>query len=313
VQGQYRDRLVDPRRRVHLDSGWRSNRIAEPTWPLLAGLLNDDPDLSGIRYLALGGGRDDWDERGGLATSEERLEREVHRIRVEPEHRCYLDADGERSDVPTARLEIRVVVAGGKIEGSLREFGLVGGDATDERDSGFLVNHVAHPRIDLARGDTLTRQVRLALRPQPRWRHAPAHWLGAQPSDVLVGIGEVYAAALRQDGVATVADVAEMEPTQLRRALPFIPLVQLRAKARLTLRTAAGLRTPAALHGHTAWDVVATPAADLADDVGVDVEEAERVREQLGALELTLNHDYLARLTVGRLVLAVRQTDDELR
>lgn len=313
VRGQYRDEVAGPAGDVRVARGWAPNRIAEPIWPLLAGLLKDDPDLSGILYLAFGAGRDEWDQGEGLVTPEERLEHEVYRTRVEPEHRTYLDAEGEEVDDPTTRLQLRVVVTGHKVEGPLREFGLFGGDATDEPDSGFLINHVVHPRLDLESRDTLTRQVRLALRPQPRWLHAPPHWLGDQPSDVLVGIGEIYAAALSGEGVDTVADVAEMEPTQLRHVMPFVPLVQLRAKARLTLRTAAGLRTPAALHGHSAWDVVSTPAADLAEDAGVSTEEAARVREQVGALELTVNHDYLGVLTVGQLVFGGSIQEEDLQ
>lgn len=306
MRGQYRDQVAGPDGLVLLRRGWARNRIAGPAWPLLAGLLKGDPDLSGILFLALGAGSAAWDRDEGLATPEGRLEREIHRVRIEEKDRSYLDHDGERIDSPAPRLELRVAVAGAQVEGPLREFGLFGGDATEDPDSGFLINHVVHRRIDLDRGDTLRRQVRLTLRPQAHWLHAPSHWLGDEPSDVLVGIDRVYAAALREEGVETVADVAEMEPTQLRGVMPFVPMVKLRAKARLTLRTATGLRAPAGLHGHTAWQIVSTPASDLAEDGGVSAEEGERVREQLGALELTLNHDYLGTLTVGRLVLGGR-------
>jgi hypothetical protein len=120
--------------------------------------------------------------------------------------------------------------------------------------------------------------------------------------EVLGGIGSHYAAELADAGIGTVEELARAEPLDLRQQVPLIRLVEFRAKARLTLRTASELPPVPGLYDRTVWEVLVTPTATLAADAGVAEEVASRVREKVSALELTLDHRFLRRVTLAELV-----------
>ena len=77
--------------------------------------------------------------------------------------------------------------------------------------------------------------------------------------------------------------------------------VELRAKARMALRTVAGVKPVVELNNLTAWEVLASPAATLIADSGAPADVVLRLQEQAGALQLTLDNRYLRQVTVGRL------------
>jgi hypothetical protein len=186
---------------------------------------------------------------------------------------------------------------------TVREFGLFGGDASGDRDSGYLINYVIHPRLDLQAGATLTRRLRLTLCPDVSsdWLEVPQHWLGGAPVERLDGIGAAYASALAGAGVDTIGALAKAEPALLDVELPPMKLVELRAKARLTLRTASELATIPELLDRTARQILVTPTATLAADAQAPEAAAERLREQVSALQLTLDNRFLRRVTIGEL------------
>jgi hypothetical protein len=190
---------------------------------------------------------------------------------------------------------------------TLREFGLFGGDASEAPNSGYLVNYVVHPRLDLRPGETLSRRVRLSFRSseakgEHEWLNVPDHWLGGSPVTAIDGVGKKFEEALKAARVRTVAELARMEPTQGgRRSLPVTKLVELRAKARLALRAVADVAPMPALKNRSIIDILTVPPAALARDAEVPASAAQRLREQLGALQLALDASTLRRLTLERL------------
>jgi len=304
MRGAYRDTFIDVPGKRTPDPGWRRNVIVGTCWPLMTGLLKNDPDLRGILYWAVGEGVAEWDDSslsGSPGVSS--LRSEVGRIPIDPEAMVYLDAAGEPSVQPTPRLEVRA-----RFEWSadqvLREFGIFGGDASEDPDSGQLINYVVHDRLDMAAGSALERQIRFSFRREGigRWLDPADHWLGTRPVGLIDGVGEAFAAALAEEGIESIDDLARCEPINDRGTVPLIPLVELRSKARLALRVASEIRVPEAFHARTAWDVLVTPTATLALDAGTDEDEASWLREKIGALELSLNHRFLSRITVGELM-----------
>lgn len=307
MRGIYRDVVRDRFGRMVADSGWRTNTIVESAWPLIAGLLKNDPALRGIGYWAVGTGRAGWDlAHPAIDAAAARLSEEFDRMPVAPEAVVYIGGDGNPSREPTPCIEAGVVFSWNQ-DRVLREFGLFGGDATEAAGSGTLINYVIHPRVDIAAGRSLSRRLRFTLAPNAgiRWHAVPEHWLGDVPAERIDGVGGVSAGVLNQAGVATIRDLARIEPMDMGEDLDLMRMVELRAKARMALRTAASLKPLAGLNDRTLWDILATPADALIADAGGAAEAVLQLREQVGALQLTLDNRYLRRVTVGRLAQRV--------
>lgn len=304
MRGIYRDVVDDASGRCRHDSGWASNTIMRSAWPLVAALLRGEEGLGGIRFWAVGEGDPAWDVAPAAASPEiERLHAEIDREKVGSESMTYLDEQGAASDRPTPRLEISLTFSW-PVARTLREFALVGGDAGERPDTGYLVNYVIHRRLDLPAGSKLTRKLRLTLDPSSATGPSalPGHWLSREPIEIIDGVGPAYALTLRTVAIETVGDLARCEPSRLKVGVPLMRLVELHARARLALQAAAALGTAeAALHPLSVGAVLSTSPAKLAG--GLDIEEAPvaRVAEQVGILQLTLDQGFLAGWNVGQL------------
>jgi hypothetical protein len=266
-------------------------------------LLKNDPALAGILYWAVGAGDPGWDTSTATPSpGADRLHLESARIAVDSENIAYLNPDGSVSATPTSCIEIGAVF-GWPEDRQLREFGLFGGDASEAANSGTLINYVIHPRIDLNGGANLTRRIRLSIKPDlgPDWLGLPRHWLGLQDVQQIDGVGEVYAQTLRSIGVGTIRELAQIEPVAVRQQLPLMRGVELRAKARMALRTADGIRSINGLNDRSPWDVLTTPLDTLVADTGATPEQVSRLIEQAGALQLALDNNYIRQITIGQL------------
>lgn len=94
MRGTYRDVVRDPFGWTLADSGWRSNTIVLAAWPLMAGLLKNDPSLRGILFWAVGAGLSAWDAmRPAADTAATQLAEELDRMPVAPETIAYIGAD----------------------------------------------------------------------------------------------------------------------------------------------------------------------------------------------------------------------------
>lgn len=163
LKGCYRDVVTDVMGKVRSDTGWRSNLIVENCDRLLAAMMKRHEGLQGILYLSVGEGQDEWDAAQPTITpSNSKLNKELLRRPLEADQIAYLEGQNQE---PTNHLEITAEFHGADLVSnsfqSLREFGLFGGNATEAPDSGFMINYVIHPRIDLTPEVTLIRRVRL--------------------------------------------------------------------------------------------------------------------------------------------------------
>jgi hypothetical protein len=304
IRGIYRDQVRDSHGQLTSDSGWLSNTIVDTAWPLFASLLKNQPRLSGIRFWAVGAGDSEWDyNRVATDPKASRLYKETQRLRISREQIIYLGEDGAEAPNPTSRIEIRADFGWPGQDQILREFGLFGGNASKVENSGYLINYVIHPRIDLKAGATLTRHLRLSFRPEigPEWLETPQHWLGSSPVANLVGVGAAQVAALADAGIETIGQLADVEPLTTTVDLPLGQRVDMRAKARLTLRTAAGLSPISGLLDRSAWNIIVTPTATLAAEAGAAEGQVARLRDQVSALKSTLPNRFLQGVTIGEL------------
>jgi hypothetical protein len=305
LYGQYYDQVWDRQGKLIADKGWQSNIVVASTWPLLAGLLKNDPALRGILFLAVGAGNPAWDGvRIPASPATEHLADEIGRRAIPAEDIIYLDPEGGMVATPRLRLGLSVSLSWPDESLTLREFGLFGGNATEDRESGYLINYVIHPRIDLAPGATLARRLELRLdaRGGEDWLIVPEHWLSGLSIRHMDGIHDQFVAILTQAGITTVGALSRIEPVALNVNMPPMNLVELRAKARLLLRTAATLTVIEGLFGHTARQVIETLPASLAEEANAPTATVAWLREQLSIIQVCLNAPVLARTTVGELV-----------
>lgn len=301
MQGRWRDTLISPDGTARRRTPWRSNLIVDGAFSLVAGLLARDRELDGILYWAVGEGDEAWDE-GAPATEPgtTRLARETDRRPVAEGDVRFVEEDGDDASGRTAHLEIRLAFTWERPV-VLREFGLFGGDAREGADSGVMVNHVIHERIELEAGQRLDRELRLSLgrSVDRRWVEVAPHWIGDEPVRRVDGVGELFAAEVARAGFTTVGALATAPPAGGPDGVPRVRFAELRAKARLALRTLPELRPLGRLQRFTVSEVLRTPPERLADEAGVFEDDVVRLREQLATLELALDHRFLGPLTVG--------------
>jgi hypothetical protein len=262
--------------------------------------------------IAVGGGQPEWDAGGsGETRSVTALVAELGRRTVAPEDIAYVDDAGRPSDEVGTRLRLSVTFAAADAVGTLRECGLFLGGTPEDEGPGRLLTYFTHPRIDKAEGMALSRTIRLDLTPRAtsgggrgrrfRWIELPEHWLAELPVETVDGIATAYASALAGEGVTTLGLLAHADPDDLARVLPVMTAVELHAKARLALRSARGVRLPAAMQDRTLRDVIVTPPEELAEEAGATDAAIQRLREQMFVLQVALSDRFLRATTVAEL------------
>jgi hypothetical protein len=306
LRGRYRDLVTDAGGVRVAELPWRLNLLVDSAFTLLATLLKREPGAEGILYWAVGAGRDSWDEARSAPTPwTSSLVDEVERLEVPREAIAFVDERGADVEQPSPNLEVQLVFEWPEEQVTLREFGLFGGDATAQPGSGVMINHVVHERIDLQPRQRLTRQLRLSLgrsaEADRRWLEPSPHWIADADARVIGGVGARIAGVLAGKDIKTLDALANVDP-EADVGLPRVPLIELRTRARLALRTAVELNPPPGLHDVTVSRVLSTPSSDLAHDTGVAETEVVKLREQLSTLELALDHRFLVRMTVGTLM-----------
>ncbi|HEY3141554.1 MAG TPA: PASTA domain-containing protein [Acidimicrobiales bacterium] len=138
-------------------SPWRSNLVTWASADLIGALLTRQPGVRGLLYLAVGAGDSAWDiDAPTPDPSRVALTAEVARLPLTPGTHLTFDR-------ATSTVRVALSLPPGLGTGPLREVGVFGGLAGGAADSGTLVNHLVHDRIDKAEGDRLDREVRLVL------------------------------------------------------------------------------------------------------------------------------------------------------
>lgn len=152
VEGFWKVTQLDEHGQVVEETEWNKNQIqdswAEIACKLFAGSLSGSGSpTNGFLYLAIGEGDASWDlsppNKSRTATQ---LQSEIDRIIINQETDiAYLDPDDETvSASPTRMIELTTLVDYNRAVGSLREFGIVCGEATALANSGKLFNWVSH-------------------------------------------------------------------------------------------------------------------------------------------------------------------------
>jgi hypothetical protein len=165
--GEYLDILTGPRGERLWEGPWRRNLIAEGLRRLLAALVKGDPQGAPLAFWAVGIGEEAWDD-GTLPSDEARRTRtqlfaETGRKEIPPGQITFLGGNfTNRLEVSIEFTTADIPPGPGNQNWRLREFGLFAG-GTLTPNSGILINHRIHPRIDMQDGFTLQRILRLTF------------------------------------------------------------------------------------------------------------------------------------------------------
>lgn len=119
-----------------------SNIIVNTSSILIARLLKDNTEpQKGISYLAVGSGNPSWDLFNPPAptTSQTKLENEFFRKAID--YSTFIHPQtGEPTNAYTNIVDYVVTLGESEAVGPIVEFGLFGGDATEELNSGTMIN-----------------------------------------------------------------------------------------------------------------------------------------------------------------------------
>ncbi len=308
IKGCYYDVLTDSHGRVQ--RGWRSNLIVQDCNLLLAALMKNEINMQGILYLAIGEGEDDWDSsRPAPLITTTKLAKEVARLEITKNQVVYLDNLEKPVETISNRLEITIKFRGEDFISNgfqtVREFGLFGGDATGEQNSGFIINYVIHPRIDLTSDLTFTRKLRLTFS-MGAVQEERVMGIGANlPVISIDGIGDEYAGELGKNGIYYLGDLAEIDPFSPVGTIPQARLKDFRAKARMVSRLGVNPAPFIQLADHSISSLLSKRPEILATDApGLTSEIMKQLQEKLSILHIALDDAHLQQITLSELIKA---------
>lgn len=298
IKGSYCDVLFDERKRVLMRTQWRSNIIVRKCDELLADLLSCRPDRSGIQFWAIGEGKDEWDNKHqSPSINQDKL--------VCEKDRKPTIVNG--SDLYTVEIEASFTGPEGSYW-SLREFGLFGGNATNEPESGYLIDYVIHPRIDLAYNNTLTRRLRFKFNtsgasPSPQ-STATSSTFENLPVRSIDGIGAHYTDELDTYGIRTIKDLVEKIPKAPDFTIPTGKLDEFRAKAKIVLQQKSKLdrQQYETFKDRNLMKLIKETSQNLSKDSDLSIETVEHLKDTLNVLRIVLDDALLKSIKLGDLL-----------
>lgn len=146
IKGEYTDTIRYANGDVEVVKG--ENLIVDGLLRLVTTLLGVKSGYTGLKYWAVGQGNSSWDTSTPDAlTTDTELTNEIGRKQISASDMTWVTSSGSDSSTPTNRLKVRVTFGANECVGTWREFGLFGGNATDSRNSGIMINHKNHSVI----------------------------------------------------------------------------------------------------------------------------------------------------------------------
>ena len=140
------------------------NLVVNSFLNLVMCLLKQQSGYSGIQYWAVGSGADAWDL--SMPTPDinaTRLTAELGRVPISASEVSFLDSDYNVVSTPTNILQIKHTFGTSDCNGVWREFGIFGGNATENLNSGIMINKRHHAIITKTEDMTVERTMRFTL------------------------------------------------------------------------------------------------------------------------------------------------------
>lgn len=159
ITGEFRDIITYADGRQEIREG--HNIIVNDIGKLIACLFKVQSGYSGLQYWAVGSGAEGWDNTNptqALATDTQ-LTNELGRKVISPSNIVFLDSGNSTTGTVTNKIKVTVTFAESECNGTWREFGLFGGNATTTRNSGIMINHKNHAIMVKTNQMTVERQI----------------------------------------------------------------------------------------------------------------------------------------------------------
>lgn len=136
------------------------NSFLNLTMALMAGATG----YAGIQYWAIGSGNASWDsDPVDPAENATQLTNEIGRVAIASSEIKFVDAEYQESATPTNILQIEHSFGANDCNGTWREFGLFGGNATTTANSGIMINKKHHAVLTKTADMTIDRTMRFTL------------------------------------------------------------------------------------------------------------------------------------------------------
>lgn len=157
IKGEYQDIITHEDGTVETTKS--HNLIVDDVYKLIAILLGRRTGYVGLQFWAVGKGLDSWSKTNAPDPSEEDTQL-VHEIGRVPISRMYhvTESHQETSKV-TNRLAVEVKFGKNDCNGTWREFGIFGGGANAEANTGIMINHKTHGAIEKTDQMEITRRI----------------------------------------------------------------------------------------------------------------------------------------------------------
>lgn len=140
------------------------NLIVKSFLKLVMALCKGQSGYGGIQYWAIGSGADSWDtSTPSPEINATRLTNEIGRIAISPAEIVFVDEGGAVSLTPTNIIQITHTFGADDCNGKWREFGIFGGNATSEANSGIMINKKHHNIITKTSDMTIERTMKFTL------------------------------------------------------------------------------------------------------------------------------------------------------
>lgn len=118
----------------------------------------------GISYWAVGSGASSWDNNmPNPELSAIRLTNEIGRVAISSSDISFLNSSGNTTTSPTNVLQVTHTFGTSECNGTWREFGIFGGNATATANSGILMNKRHHAVLTKTSDMTVERVIKFTL------------------------------------------------------------------------------------------------------------------------------------------------------
>ena len=163
TKGEFRDTIYYADGRVEV-TDWNRNLIVSGINNLISALFKNQSGYTGIGYWAVGSGQSSWDTNlANPAASDVKLVNEIGRKAIPASAITFLTSSDDTTSTVTNRLQITLTFEENDANGSWREFGIFGGNATSTKDSGVMINHKTHSVIPKSNSMRIERQIRFTF------------------------------------------------------------------------------------------------------------------------------------------------------
>ena len=140
------------------------NLVVNSFLNLVMCLLKQQNGFSGAQYWAIGSGASSWDTNmPSPEIGATKLTQEIGRVQLIPSKIKFLNSSFEEVSTPTNIIQISHTFGEDDCNGTWREFGIFGGNATATKDSGLMINKRHHSIITKTEDMTIERIMRFTL------------------------------------------------------------------------------------------------------------------------------------------------------